>query len=467
MNYEGLSSLVKTITFITIAGFTLVVSSCANLSQLEKESFAEIEKLKNQFENNSENALYHIKLGSEYEKLGKARSSRNYYKMAISEYSKALDLEPSNTSLVFSLYQLTYLGVADWYADIQELSSLYQRIEENLRKNLNPPHLALFQRESARAAYGAVTEAQLEQILYKAFEESPLNARVSYLLSNFWIADKRYILSIDILRRALAAQPDNQFLNMQLGIAYEAYANQDYCPYEHPLELKKSIDLLQHAAKQIPNNPYLNYTLATLYERMNASILMVDSAKKLIAYDPSLESKLILAEALSNAGQFEKAKALYDELIAQGVTYAYLDRAMFYAENGDWQRSLASTKAYMERHNRMPIYAALGHLAMEKVLSQEATSLNEMSRYVDIAELSSWERALFDYWYGAISEQKLIELATNVCKATESKFLIGINKIGSHDSQQAKSYFEDIIDSKTYSFIEYRVARHLIRMLEK
>ena len=48
------------------------------LSQLEKESFTEIERLHNQFENNTNNVLYHIKLGSEYERLGKAKSSNHY-----------------------------------------------------------------------------------------------------------------------------------------------------------------------------------------------------------------------------------------------------------------------------------------------------------------------------------------------------------------------------------------------------
>lgn len=464
---QFIPNIAKAFTIISIFSATLMMASCANRSQLEKESFSEITKLQNQFEKNTENALYHIKLGNEYEKLGKAKSSNHYFRKAIDEYSKALELEPTNTSLAFSLYQLTYTGVIEWYADIEDLSALYKRIEGNIRKNLNPPHLALFQRESSRASHGTVTEKQLEEILHKAHKENPLNARVSFLLSNFWIFKNHYILGIDILKRSLEEQPDNQFLMMQLGVAYEAYANQNYCPYEHPSELKKSLDFLQKAAKQIPNSPYLNNTLTTLYERMNASILMLDSAKRLVASENSPENVSTLAGAYSNAGQLEKALTLNDELISQGITNAYINKAMILAENGDWQAAYSSAKKYLAGHKPLPIYSALMHLAMEAILDVKKTSLSEMSRYVRTEELDVWEKALFDYWFDAISETELTALADNICKSTESSFLIGIKKLVNPDTkEQARAYFNAVLSSKTYSFVEYRVTQHLIDMLE-
>lgn len=441
------------------------VSSCANLSQLEKDSFTEISLLEKQFKNNTDNALYHIKLGAEYEKIGKAQSSNYYYKNAIAEYKEALTLESNNNSLKLSLYQLLYQGVVEWFAEFDELEALYNSIDFNLRKNFNPPHFALFQRESASASYSAETEKKLEDILFKAVLESPHNPAVNYFLSNFLIAQKQYIFGIEVLKRAVISQPENQFLNMQLGIAYEAYANKDYCPFEHQKELNKSLNLLQAAAREIPNNPYLNATLATLYERLNVSILMVDTAKKLVASDPSPESKLTLAEALSNAGQLGKAELIYKELIDQGVTYTYLSQAMINAENGNWARSYESTKKYIALNQRLPIYPALLHLALEEILQLTPTPLSKMSRYLNIANLGSWQHTLLDYWYDRRSEKQVVELATNICKETEANFLIGLKKLKAKDTESAKTHFEEIISSKTYSFVEYRVASHLIKLI--
>lgn len=463
---EFLSSIKRFSRSFCLVFVVISLCSCAKLSKLEKESFTEIEKLQSQFENNSENALFHMKLGSEYEKLGKKQSSKYYYKKAIDEYSKALELEPDNLSLKFSLYQLSYFGVTDYFAELEDLISLYNTIDYPLRKNLDPPHLALFYRQTSRVSYDTISDKQLLDTLYKALEENPLNARVSYLLSIFLIDDKHYVLAIDVLKRSLDLNSDNQYLNLQLGIAYEAYANQEYCPFEHQTELKKSLDFLQKAAKEIPNDLELNHKLATLYERLNVSILMVDVAKKLVAADPSPNSQLTLAEALSNAGQQVKALAIYDELIDQGIVDAYLDRAMIYAENGDWERSYASSKAYMKQKASVPLYPALLHLVMEDILSKEVTTQSEMSRYVNIESLDNWEKALYKYWYGSTSEKELIELADNICKTAESNFLIGIKKLKNNEKELAKRNFESVLASKTYSFVEYRVSKHLIKMIE-
>ena len=445
--------------------FSILLSCCSNLSKLEKDSFKEIEKLQNQFGRNTDNALYHIKLGSEYEKLGKANSSTFYYKKAIIEYKKAVGLEPNNTGLMFSLYQVMYLGVVDWFAEIDELVSLYNKIDASLRVNLNPPHFALFVREFARSSYGAVTEQQLEKLLYKSFSENPLNPQVSYFLSNFLISQKHYILGIDVLKRSLELQPENQLLNMQLGMAYESYAAKDYCPYEHQNELKKALVLLQQSAKLNPNNLRLNYTLSSLYERMNVPILMLDVAKKLVALDSGIDSKMELAEALSNVGRLDKSQVIYDELIRQGVKEAYISKAIAYAENGGWELSYAASKKYMERNYDLSVYSVLFHLALEEILAVESTPFNVASRHIKTLELDGWEKALFDYWYGAKSEKELSALANNICKQVESNFLFGVKKLQSKEAELALGYFEQIVDSETYSFVEFRIAEHLIKKL--
>jgi pentatricopeptide repeat protein len=439
------------------------LSSCATLTPLERDGLAEIDKLHTQFRHSKNNPLYHMKLGAEYEKLASESSSITYMNKAIASYSDALKLDPDNTSLKFSLYQLLYAALISGHAEISALKDMYESLDEPIRKSLNPPHLAVFQQQIALIELGRVTEKELEETVYKAFEENPFSPMVCILLSNFWIDQKRFVLSIDILKRSLALYPDNPKLHAQLGDAYDAYASRNACPYEHPAEIRKSLGFLQKAIQKAPDMGYVNHTLAIQYQRLNTPFLTVEAAKKLVASNSSHSNRLVLAEALSNAGQLEKAEEIYEELLREGIRYAYIEQAMVNAEHGNWQRSYELTRRFLEhkRRGELPIYSALLYLSVEALLDAQPTSLDELSYHVATNDLSQWEKALLGYWYEERSESEVLALADNLCKKAELNFLSGIKKVRQKDHAAADHYFKAVLDSNTYSFTEYRITEHL------
>lgn len=466
MSFEARPQPVHRIRLVLALCVSLLLCACTTLSSLEKASLTEIDKLHAQFQKNPDNPLYHIKVGEEYEKLAKAgTSTTTYVKKAITSYQKALQLDPDNTSLKFSLYQLLYPAVIAGEAKFPELTSLYLSVDSGIRKNMNPPHLALFQHKIEFGQRQRVTNEELEQILYKAFEESPFNPLVSYLLSIQLIDQEHHVLGIDLLKRSLTHQPDLPILNAQLGEAYDAYANKDGCPYEHPAEIRKSLDYLQKATQKDPGRAHVHLSLATQYQRLNVPFLTLESARKLVALESSHQNRAALAEAFSNVGQLEKAEAIYAELLNEGVDDAYLERAMVNAEHGNWQLSYEAIRRYLERHPRheLPIYSAFLYLAVEAILGKSPTSLDALSSHIDIAALNVWEKALLDFWYDLHSEDKARALADTLCKQVELNFLAGVRQLNQQNLAAANLHFQSVLRSNTYSFVEYRMTRHLNR----
>ncbi len=455
MNYRENTSLAFKTPLIVF--LLLFLAGCSSLNPQSAGVEQDIASIEDKYEKNHQGWFYHFQLGQKYEQLVQSTGDLTKNRLAIQHYRRALELNPENMGVALPLYELLYQQRVEGNISYEELDKLFQSIPVPTRRTLNPPKLADFLRQSSQHSNEFPDSGIAKKLLFEALAQQPNNGASVFFLAAYLMEEQQHYFAIELLKRTLESAPDAPLLQRQLGFAYEAFANRNYCPYANKSAINKSLRALQNASRNMQNDPNLYYYMALNYQRLNLAPLMLDAARKFNNLEQSVDSQIMLANAYFMSNQSEKGDAIYRQLIEDGNHLAQIDYAFELTRAGNWEQAWEASSEYMKNTRPLSFYGVFLHSFLEAMLDKDMQmSYVDFTQLVPLTNMDDWQRNLAAYWYGELDQQELLESVGDTCQQTEALFYIAAQLYLKQRYTQSLAFLSQVRANKHYSFLEFR-----------
>ncbi|MDB4470662.1 tetratricopeptide repeat protein [Deltaproteobacteria bacterium] len=212
-----------------------------------------------------------------------------------------------------------------------------------------------------------VPEAELKA--YRSDLADPAaKALYAYVEFRLLTADNRWDEAIEALRRAVAFDPETEYLRMSLA---KALLHKDLAD--------ESIEILRQILQQSPDNVEGYELLGDLLSYQGNNEEAVEHFRQALKIEPENEMlQMRLAMVLGRLGRNEAAISLLETLVdAQpDAKLAHLSLARFYRENKQPEKAKAAYRTLLERHpDQQQALLEYGTLLEEEQLFAEAFAL--------------------------------------------------------------------------------------------
>ncbi|MCG8312131.1 MAG: hypothetical protein MI976_02855, partial [Pseudomonadales bacterium] len=259
-------------------------------------------------------------------------------------------------------------------------------------------------------------------------------------------------------------EQQNLVIQAKLGFAYANYANAKTCRYSDLSPTRKAVQFLQTGHQLEKGNPYIHAELADLYGLMGMYPLSLREARKAYSMDSNPYFTYSLVVSLVDSGRLEESLQYYNKLPEQK---ADMIMEMFYrhAAVGKWQQAITYRDRYLAKGKVDNLYDALMIDIVTKKLNADIAQQYSYEQLVASLQLTPWEHTVNQFWLGQMDAAGLISEATDVCMTAEAEFYMGAKAYLSGDHQQAVTHFEKVLATKTYNFVEFALAKQLLKEL--
>lgn len=193
-------------------------------------------------------------------------------------------------------------------------------------------------------------------------------ALYAYVEFRLLTADNRWDEAIDALRRAVAFDPETEYLRMSLA---KALLHKDLAD--------ESIEILRQILQQAPDNIEGRELLGDLLSYQGKNEEAVEHFRQALKIEPDNEMlQMRLAMALGRLGRNEAAISLLESLVAAqpDAKLAHLSLARFYRDNKQSEKAKQAYRTLLERHpDQQQALLEYGSLLEKQQLLAEAFAL--------------------------------------------------------------------------------------------
>ena len=440
----------KKIKVLVLVLFVLNLTGC-----LEQKN-STIKVLETELSNRGENAQVYAKLAQEYYKVALLNKNIFSLKKAYEASTKALSLEPQSMQYKGLVYDIGYT-ILVLTADTKVADKL---------KVLSPELMAINSKVAPPSFIDALlvdnsNDKELYRLLKSALKENSKFSATYIALAGLYEKDKRYNLAIDTLKRGLKLGGNEVTYHYLLANTYmdksSELESKNICASNNDKLSKNMVKEAKEVLKLKPNAYNMYYILALGYERLGKSQLAVHSMKML--YDK------------------QKTKENYDEyldfLLTNGYKKKFFDMnrekettnynlAMAYYMNQDWEKASSSFKKLFSEEN-VGIYRYINFALSEGKLKGREAMLKAIASIPKDIKTTVWSKKILDYLTQKISREEFLKNVNTPCKKTEAYFYIAFNYFIDNNKQEAKRYFQKVLDLKVYAYVEYRASAYYLK----
>lgn len=280
----------KIISFIcTILVFALLSAACNRGSHDNIPREEALQIIDSKIKKDSDNASLYYQRGKLLVELGIEKDLSQYYKDALSDFRKAVELDDSrveyHTALADAQFRLGNVGES--YSALQKALKID---EDNFEANLKMGEIAFYSKDYQRAleSLGKVTahdKTNQTALFMKGFIYKEMGDTTNAVL---------------LFRQLIDLYPDYEAPYEELGMLYAQRGN------------KLGLEYLTTALNLQPNNVNVLYGLAMLYQGMEEADMATDYYVKILEIDPQNKYawfnrgwiEMVLYEDYTNAADF-------------------------------------------------------------------------------------------------------------------------------------------------------------------
>jgi len=301
--------------------------------------------------------------------------------------------------------------------------------------------------------------AEAISLLQKAIRYNPEFIDSHIALSSAFLERDSRELALQEAKTAVELEPDNPEAQMQLGRVYTSFVhtkNESLIDSSVP----RAIDAYKTVIRLSPDNKKAHEALAILYGfigQYQLKAFALRSAMEL-GETPSLRYELGLtlfgqADLAGAEKQFRKSLDLAknNSLGLRGLSYCqYL--------NEQYEQSHKTLSKLISRLGDPPSYVALWNFNSLRGQGRDDKGRAYLSKYYETFHGDEWEKALLEYHLGIISEQTLLSRTRQGFDRCEAYFYIACRYWHEGDRQAARRWFEKVMETKKYDYMEYYAA---------
>jgi tetratricopeptide (TPR) repeat protein len=446
--------------FIRILSIAVILFLSACATQPSHEQLSAIEALEQQRILNPGDPELTFKLALLYQDRAESTDNNGDLDRAASLFREVLTLAPGNIPTLQSLYNIYYqqtiLGKPDAFSHAE---NIFNEIPQVAHSELNPPSLALYIHELIKQRKTKSTDTtRLKQLLTQAISEQPANVFAYLQLAEIYNKEKRYNLTIAMLRQGTEQVEGSAELLSALATAYEKRAYSKGCSYARPQDLRQAAEHYQRAIAYDAENQELHYDLARLYLDLGRSQLGLNETDTLLALEESADNFAYAAQHYALLGFHDKARTYLQRASALNLSTAdstFYEVPMY---AGRWDEAAAAFIDYIEQEKIISVYDVLIH----DIIFDQAGKSSDALKEKTITPDGEWDKKLLAFWEGDISAKDLQSSVVNTCEATEYFFYTGYREYQAGDRDAAIKKFAAATEEKTFRFIERPLAQHLL-----
>ncbi len=272
-------------------------------------------------------SYYHFSLAKTYE-------AERRFSEAISEFEKALALDPESSHLHFE-FGRTLLQASEIRRGVQELEESIRLDPENFR-----PHLLLGQvrRRYAETGQGQMLDQALESF-QRVLELEPDHPEALYYLGELFLLKGEPARAVENLERLNRVRPE--FVQ---GAVLEARAQLAMGNAE------RAVELLERARELDPDTPGLSEFLGRVYEQQGQDQKALDALQEALESAPTLELRFRIGVLLGRVGRpaeaIEMLKAVAQE--ARDDSPIVLELGKLYSEVRNYSKAVESFQQVLQ-----------------------------------------------------------------------------------------------------------------------
>ncbi|MCD4785109.1 MAG: tetratricopeptide repeat protein [Candidatus Eremiobacteraeota bacterium] len=218
----------------------------------------------------------------------------------------------------------------------------------------------------------------------KSLEKYPKNARLMHILAGSYLFGERNPgMAVEIYKKAVATDPDDERLWLGLGESYLEMKNKK--------ESDKGIEILRRCIKRFPKYHIAYIVLAEEYYIKGEYQKAVDLLEKSIELDPVYyRAYSIIGDMLVTLGSYNKAEKYYRRTLKTNPRYEaliYVKMGKLYRLLGDDDKSGEYFREAVNVHKDNPEMnqeKAMGYLGLSRIAS-DGKQFNKAREYINKA----------------------------------------------------------------------------------
>jgi hypothetical protein len=398
-----------------------------------------------------------------YEHMQNAQTNKSVreHDLAISYFSKVLEMVPGSQAVLLSLYYIYYNDTINNHSptSFENAKRIFMQVPESSRGEMNPPSLAKY----ALTVIWQETQHQpdhqyLRGILLDAMHELPSNDVAYIELAKLYSEDHYFALALATLKLGAENIHDSVELYKAIGITYEKRAEANGCNYEHSSDIANAAKYYKMAIPLKPTEQSLHYNLSRTLFDQNLNNLGLHEADIALELEASKIDLAIAAQNYSMLGNNKKANTLLGRAMESGYTMSETGYHEIFMNEGDWKTAAKGFSAYISGRTTYSVYDLIKSDIIAQQAQQKPWIVNKK-----ISLNSDWEENLFKYWDTKITADELKTMAHTSCEKTEYYFYTGYQDYRDGKIELAKSKFSAAINQNTYRFIERPLARYFLQ----
>jgi tetratricopeptide (TPR) repeat protein len=243
--------------------------------------------------------------------------------------------------------------------------------------------------------------------------------------------------------------------------------------YGQTKRYEESLDAFNHAVRLDSRNADVYNGLGIAYYRLGRYEEAIRAINEAVKLNPNFANAYInLGNWYNELGKYEEAVEAFTNVtrIAPRFAYAYFSRSLLnlYLGRGDLAGDDARVFLSLGEwsRERAPYMAIVGALGYLK-----AGQVDDASKLLDLAHkrlnASAWPYPIVAYLRKEISRDALLSLATDNDKMTEARTYMGLSLAATGERQEALKHLQWVKEHGNKSFVEFPAALTELRRLEQ
>ena len=380
---------------------------------------------------------------------------------------EALKIMPDNANLQVDYYYSLYALALDmddkWYAQLEAHFNVMHPVAKSI---VTPPAFIKFLHAHKQKQSVKKKIKWLQSAIQQQSESYLVWHNLSIILENNNQIHAALQASL-IANKYIKNQSNVQF---QAGYLYDVLARQG-CRYDNIHYTRKAVEYITKAVSITPNNKgYYWDVLSDLYIRLGLFPLARSAAEKAF-----VQSRFAAYEALVDVhilqGNYKKAEGVFKQ------TFEPLKRnigakqrsSTIHMGQSNWQRAYNSYQDALKRYEYVFQDSFFGqwlYVIFEQKKPKVAAfikSRKDFNPWKHKSADSDWEKLLKAYMGDKSGHAKsLVEVAKDVCQATEAHFYTAMKHWQNKNFKQSKEQLQEVLNQKAYGFKEYAWAKALL-----
>ncbi len=414
-----------------------------------------------------DDALAHGALADIYLQKYKDTKKVAYRDKAIGEYQAFMRVQKEHVKVSLILYALLAEKAVAETDDttLEKIDALYNVTPVLKQAKLAPPGLVEALMVDNRQMSQKSKETVFVKALKLAIKQNPEMVTSHVLLARFYLGQERDELALVLLLQASKVEPDNIDVNRLLASLYSSRVSAYDCVSDAVDVAISAISAYKVLIKHNPEDVVSHSRLAFLYRVIGQTDLDEFEAKRSLDLQVSTITRFDYASALMTNGKLDESIQAFEAVLKSEPRNVQIikeySQLQFVRRN--WELAEVNWLDYKQLASQDYFYGDIRYYFTLHKLSRAAEAERYLREQVSVAELTDWEKSIYDYLSGDLGEHPLLSRASNRCEQTEAEYYAGFNAEIRNDFVKANSHYSHVLELGVVSYLEYAGAAHFLK----